>query len=152
MKLPRYQLIANDDLTTFEFISIGPKGRIYKVVQFTPSNTKNLYNLAFGDLDRSTREIDDMVVSNNNDTEKVLATIVAAVFAFTAKYPNALIYAVGSTNSRTRLYRMGITKYLSEVQHYFVVYGELTHGFVLFEQGKDYRGFLVKRKTLRFVL
>jgi hypothetical protein len=33
----------------------------------------------------------------------VLATVMAAVVAFTEKYPNAWIYARGSTTARTRL-------------------------------------------------
>jgi hypothetical protein len=32
------------------------------------------------------------------------------LYAFTGKYPNTWIYATGSTKSRARLYRMGITK------------------------------------------
>jgi hypothetical protein len=63
-----------------------------------------LYNLAFGDKDHSTGEIDDKVISNNGDSEKVLATVVATVYAFTDKYPETWIYATGSTKARTRLY------------------------------------------------
>ena len=85
MKLPRYPLAADDQLTTFEFISEGSKGRIEKLIQFTPTNLKDFYNLAFGDKDLKTGKIDDLVISNNNDSEKVLATVVAAVYAFTDK-------------------------------------------------------------------
>ena len=77
MNLPRYQLKSGDKLTTFEFISEGPKGRIPKLIQISPTNVKDMYNLAFGDKDRRTGRINDTIISNNGDSEKVLATVVA---------------------------------------------------------------------------
>jgi len=124
MKLPRYHLKSDDDLTTFEFISEGPKGLIPKIVQFTQTNLKGLYILSFGDKDQLTGEIDDLMISNNEDSEKVLTTVVAMIYAFTDKQPDAWIYATGSTKARTRLYRMGIAKYLSEVTKDFEILGE----------------------------
>ena len=146
MKLPRYQLKTGDKLTIFEFFSDGPKGRIPKLVQFTPSNLKDLYNLAFGDKDHKTGLINDTIISNNGDSEKVLATVVATVYAFTDKYPDAWAYATGSTKSRTRLYRRGINKYLSEVKGDFEVYGEINEEWEPFKENVEYDGFLVKRK------
>ena len=49
MKLDRYELKAGTKLSTFEFLSEGPKGKIIKVIQFQQMNLPNLYNLAFGD-------------------------------------------------------------------------------------------------------
>jgi hypothetical protein len=106
-------------MMTFEFISEGPKGLIHKLVRYQPTNLKEVYNLAFGDKDHTTGNIDDSVISNNKDSEKVLATVVATIYAFTDKYPDAWIYATGSTKSRTRLYIMGITKLFSEVNDDF---------------------------------
>ena len=57
--------------------------------QFKQTNLKNVYNLAFGDKDQNTGDIDDTVISNNEDSEKVLATVVATVYALTDKYPDA---------------------------------------------------------------
>ena len=114
MKLPKYPLASSDKMLTFEFISEGKKGLIIKLVQYKQTNLKDVYNLAFDDKDQKTGEIDDLIISNNGDSEKVLATVISTVYAFTDKYPNAWIYATGSTKVRTRLYRMGITKYLSE--------------------------------------
>lgn len=82
MKLDTYALKADGSLTVFEFISEGPKGLIRKAVQFQETNQSNLYNLAFGDKDPTTGDIDDFVVSDNGDSEKVLATVVSAVYAF----------------------------------------------------------------------
>jgi hypothetical protein len=146
MKLPKYPLSSGDKLMTFEFISEGPQGLIYKLVQYKLTNLVNVYNLAFGDKDNTTGDIDDKVISNNSDSEKVLATVVATVYAFTDKYPEAMIYASGSTKARTRLYRMGITRFFSEATKDFEIYGERLGEWEVFHKNTDYDGFLVRRK------
>ena len=146
MNLPKYPLASSDKMMTFEFISEGPRGLIHKLVRFQPTNLKGVYNLAFGDKDHTTGEIDDTVISNNEDSEKVLTTVVATVYAFTEKYPDTWIYATGSTKSRTRLYRMGITRFLSEVYEDFEVLGERNSNWETFQKNVEYEGFLVKRK------
>ena len=147
MKLPKYPLASSDNMMTFEFISEGPKGLIHKFVRFQPTNLKDVYNLAFGDKDHSTGNIDDMVISNNGDSEKVLASVVSTIYAFTDKFPDAWIYATGSTKSRTRLYRIGITKFLSEVEEQFEVLGEQNDEWETFRKNVEYEGFLVRRKN-----
>lgn len=149
MRLPKYPLASSDQLTTFEFISEGQKGLIHKIVQYQPTNLKNVYNLAFGDKDHTTGEIDDTIISNNGDSEKVLATVVASVYAFTDKYPEAWIYATGSTKARTRLYQMGIAKFFTEVEDDFEILGERDGDWESFMVDVKYDGFLVrKRKEL----
>lgn len=147
MKLPKYPLASSDRLMTFEFISEGPKGLIHKLVRYQPTNLKNVYNLAFGDKDHATGNIDDTVISNNGDSEKVLATVAATVYAFTDRYPDAWIYATGSTKSRTRLYRMGIAKFLAEIEDDIEVLGERNDDWETFRRDVEYEGFLVRRKN-----
>jgi hypothetical protein len=79
MRLPKYPLASSDKFLTFEFISEGHNGLIHKLVRYQPTNLKDVYNLAFGDKDHSTGDIDDTVISNNGDSEKVLTTVVATL-------------------------------------------------------------------------
>ncbi|MFI5221097.1 MAG: DUF6934 family protein [Bacteroidia bacterium] len=146
MKLPRYQLKAEKSLMVFEFISEGSKGQIPKLVKFSETNLKGLFNLAFGDKDQNTGEINDTVISNNSDSEKVLATVVATLYAFTDKHNDAFVLATGSTKARTRLYRMGITKYFNEIQKDFLVYGLRNDEWENFKKETEYGAFLAKRK------
>ncbi|PQA90423.1 hypothetical protein SAMN05421796_108148 [Chryseobacterium piscicola] len=146
MHLPKYPLNSSDKMMTFEFISEGDKGLIHKLVRFQSTNLKDVYNLAFGDKNYLTGDIDDKVISNNGDSEKVLASVVATLYAFTDKYSEVWIYATGSTKSRTRLYRMGITKFYTEVKKDFEIYGQLEDDWEEFKIGTEYDGFLVKRK------
>jgi len=146
MKLPKYQLRAEKSMLVFEFISEGPKGQILKLVKFSETNLKGFFNLSFGDKDKNTGEINDKVISNNNDSEKVFATVVATLYAFTDKYPDAYVLATGSTKARTRLYRMGITKYFDEIQKDYHIYGLRNDEWENFEKEIEYDAFLAKRK------
>jgi hypothetical protein len=87
-----------------------------------------------------------MVVTNNGDSERVLSTVVGAVYAFTYKYPNSFIFAIGSTNARTRLYRMGISKYIREIRNDFDVFGLKDNVWHPFRKRVEYDAFLVNRK------
>lgn len=146
MNLPRYELKAEKSLSIFEFISDGIKGEIPKIIKFDETTIKDVFNLAFGDKDSETGEIDDTVVSNNGDSEQVLATVVAAVYAFTDKYKDVWVYATGSTSARTRLYQMGISKYLNEIKHDFNMFGLLDSEWHKYEPNINYIAFLAKRK------
>ncbi len=85
----------------------------------------DFYNLGLRDKVLDTGEIDDLSVFNNNGSDRVLATVVAAVFAFTDSNQDSWMYAAGSTRARTRLYRMGISKYYDTVIEYFFFFGLL---------------------------
>jgi hypothetical protein len=146
MHLDRYQFKTVEDLTFFEFISVGPKGRIVKIIQFTPTETEGIYNLALGDMDLSTQTIDYLAVSNNQDSEKVFATVVLALYGFTNLYKDAWIFAEGNTKARTRLYRMGISKYFEKASEDFFILGQISSTWEPFVVGRNYDAFVVKRK------
>ena len=146
MKLPRYELIAEKSLQVYEFTSEGQKGRIPKLIKFSETALKGFYNLAFGDKNLETGDIDDLAVSNNGDSEQVLATVVSAVYSFTEVNPEFWVYATGSTKSRTRLYRMGITKYIDQIEKDFHVFGQLEGEGEEFQKDIDYSAFAVLRK------
>jgi hypothetical protein len=124
----------------------GPKGKIPKIIKFSETTLKGFYNVAFGDKNLETGDIDDAVVSNNGDSEQVLATVVSAVYSFTEQENEAWVYATGSTLSRTRLYRMGITKYFDEAKQDFIVFGLRDGEWEEFMKEIDYTAFVVRRK------
>lgn len=130
MSVDKYELISGDYFEEFEFISIGKKGEIHKIIQFTPAGYVNVYNLGFGDKDMKTGSISDNVISNNGDSEKVLSTVIEALYLFTDKNQDALVYATGSTTSRTRLYQMGITKFLDQAKKDFIILRTAKKGMV----------------------
>jgi hypothetical protein len=146
MRFPKYQYSSEDQLLYYEFVSIGPKGKIRKIVEYSTTSVDNVYNLAFGDYDENIDGIDDKSITNNGDSQKVLTTVASTVYAFTGKYPNAWVHVTGSTTVRTRLYRMGITNNLTEIANDFHIYGLLNEKWEKFVIGEDYEAFLVTRK------
>jgi hypothetical protein len=147
MKYPKYQYRSETSMRYYEFSSEGMKGLIKKIVEFTETGTENVYNLGFADYDEKTKTTSDISVTNNGDSLKVLATVASTVYAFTQKNPKAWILATGSTNIRTRLYRMGITNNLAEINEDFKVFGLNDIGkWVTFIVGEDYEAFLLTKK------
>lgn len=143
----RYDTQAETDFKTFDFISTGPNGNIKKVIRYAEMKERNFYNLGFGDKDPITGYVNDISVTNNNDSQKVLATVAATLYAFFDEYPEATVIATGTTEARTRLYRMGITNNLEEVEQDFVVLGLAESGWESFRKTVNYSAFLVRRKT-----
>jgi hypothetical protein len=147
MNKPKYLYKSESLLTNHEFISEGSKGQIKKMVQFTQTGTANVFNLAFGDYDEQTKTINDLSVTNNGDSLKVLATVASIVYAFLDKNPSFWVFATGSTAVRTRLYRMGITNNLAEITEDFEVFGFTEEGeWTEFVVGDDYEAFLITKK------
>lgn len=144
----RYEVQIDDTVTLFEFISEGRHGKIAKVVRFSPTNLKDLYNLGFGDKDVLTGKVSDTVITDNGDSEKVLATVGATVYSFTAKNPTAFVAIAGSTEARTRLYRIAISKYLDNIKEDYNVFGLPRSGgfWKPFKPDGDYKAFLLRRK------
>lgn len=95
-------------LKIYEFTSEGPKRTFRKMVEYSETSTKNIYNLAFGDYNEKTKNIDYLSITNNVDSIKVLATVASTFYAFTEKYRKVFIFTTGSTAFRIRLYRMGL--------------------------------------------
>jgi len=144
MQFEKYELKASSSLLRFEFYSIGPKGKIKKSVIYKAfEDNPKVFNLGFGDADKN-GNIDDLVITGNKDSKKVLATVVATIFKVFEKYPHAYIFATGSTKSRTRLYRIGITNNLHEVDKSFEIYGYINQQWEKFKKNRDYEAFLIR--------
>jgi hypothetical protein len=146
MELEKYLLQTDDEQTIFEFYSQGPRGNILKRVAYTPTTISNLWQLVMGDYNTETDEIDFLNVTNNNDREKVLATVGSTLYSFFDKLPQVMVYARGSTNSRTRLYQIGINSMYEQIIQDFEVYGELDGEFERFSKNKNYNSFIVIKK------
>mgnify|MGYP003580990343 CR=1 FL=1 len=111
-----------------------------------------IFNLGFGDVDQN-GSVNYLAISNNGDAEKILATVARSVIFFTNLYPEAVIYVMGSTESRTRRHQMGISKFWKEIEPMFDVYGVIANNNIEpFRSGKNYQAFVGKRKNCIFVL
>jgi len=147
MELPKYQISTNEDQTVFKFISDGPNGKIAKIVLYQPMNEPFLYNLALGDLDPKTGEIDFDIKTNNGDRNMILSTISETVYAFLYQRPNCAIHFKGSDSVRTRLYQMAISNYFEELSEDFEIQGKLRYELLRFTKGVNYEAFIIQLKN-----
>jgi hypothetical protein len=140
-------LNTTDDLSIFECASIGDKGHILKRIEFTPTEFPDIINLAFGDIEED-GQIDDRCISDNGDRNKILATIAFAVDVYLGRYPDKWIYFQGSTDQRTRLYRMAIGLNLDELLTRFEIYGEYAGKIHPIKNNLEVKALLVKKKNV----
>jgi hypothetical protein len=149
VELEQYKFEASKEFLEYTFYSEGPRGNIKKMIRSTLEVMLGLryYNLSFGDWNDELKIIDDLAKSNNQDIEKIFATIATAVLDFCTHYPDAIIYAIGSTPARTRRYQMELNKYLKEIETDFELFGFIEDkGFISFRPGINYLSFLAFRK------
>ena len=149
MRLEKYQLEINPNKTSFEFISVGPKGHILKRIEYSKlkaKGLKNYYNLGFGDVNSESKEINDTIITDNKDSEKVLATVANTVYIFTKYYPKAKIYFEGSSDARIRLYQIAINKYFDDFSETFDIEGYTSKQWFSFEKNVNYEAFLITRE------
>jgi hypothetical protein len=150
MLLDRYDYEVGVSFQQYDFYSEGPKGRIRKAILYTFLGTRDgddYYNLGFGDYNEDDKTVNDLSVSNNEDRDKILATVAVTTLEFTSHFSNCKIVAAGSTPARTGLYQMGIAKYYKEISEMFDIQGLMEeNGWMPFERGVNYLALLVTRK------
>jgi hypothetical protein len=74
--LEKYNYRTGKDFMVYIFESNGPKGPIQKVAKFNEIGNL-IYNFGFGDYNPVTDGISDTSVSNNSDTDIIMARWVA---------------------------------------------------------------------------
>jgi hypothetical protein len=142
-----YDLIPDRSGTKFDFFSRGPKGVIWKTIQFQNVDG-NIYNLSIGDWDESMEKINDLSRSNNNDRDIVFNTVGSAVLIFLNNFPEARIIVKGSTPARMRLYQMEIKTNLIEINMCVNIFGFNDGKWVPVNRNKDYEIFLVTKMNI----
>lgn len=119
---------------------------INKVVAFQQTSVATIYNLGLADYDPTTGEIDDTIITDNGDMEKILATIFQIVLYYLSINPNHIVYFSGNSPSRTRLYRIAINHSLNELTVLVDVLGVINLQPEPFTANRAYDGFLIRKK------
>jgi hypothetical protein len=146
MNAPAYEFLTTSDALAFEFDSVSATRTIRKVVVYDRfPNVPFLFNLSLADQCPD-GFLDDLARTNNDDLERVMATVGQTLFVFFERYPNAVVYFTGSTEARTRLYQIIIAKELADAQQWFVIQGVTNDGAESFQPNKSYKAFLLTWK------
>jgi hypothetical protein len=96
MFLDRYEFETGNSFQ-YDFYSEGPNGKIRKAILYTLIGTRDgidYYNLGFGDYNENTETVNDLSVSNNNDRDKILATVAVTAIEFTSRFPDCKIVSL----------------------------------------------------------
>jgi len=141
------------DTIRYTFISNGKKGAINKLVEFSETSQKGIFNFGFGDLNFD-GTIDDIANSNNGDLVGVLSTIVHILIDFTNQHKEYNIVFTGSTLQRTKIYQQILKRHYTNFSKVFFITG-LTqmNDERYFEEDFDpntlntYIAFFIKRKS-----
>lgn len=144
---------------TYLFISEGPKGEIIKAVKLSKVRqnqfTSSIYNLAFGNWDDNTSEIDDMSRSNNSDIRKILDTVFTIAIKFLKEKSGRVIGFQGSMDSKSVLsgknqrniaYQRMIEQNWDLIRENYIIFGIKDREIVPYEYRVEYDGFLIKPK------
>jgi hypothetical protein len=86
-------------------------------------------------------------ISNNGDRNKVLSTVCQAIELYLKKYPTKIVYFKGSTEERTRLYRIIISNNLKHFDLHYDILSEQESDFVAFRSNIIAR-FCSQKKTV----
>ena len=114
-----YALYPLSDLI-FSFHSEGIQGKILKIVIFTHLDNGK-WNLAFGDW--KNKNLDDKVMSNNEDVVKVIGTVAKAAYKFFENYPDATLEIKPVDEKRKKLYNIAFQRHFHEIVANFQIFG-----------------------------
>lgn len=141
-----YFYLDTEDKTEYYFQSEGPQGKIIKKVIFSPMD-EDLWNLAFGDLHNG--DIDDSIISNNNDIVKILATIVKIAYEFSAEFPTRSIHIKPVDKKRKQLYNNVFRRNFEIISQTFHIIGTSNDIDEGYSSEKFYDIFKLKRKFVQ---
>lgn len=152
MTIDSYPLSSSPDRLTYYFNNVGEEVTYPSAIVYVPIYDKhpNTYNLAFGVVSRTELggrvwyTIDDTVVTDNQNRDTVLATVIKSIFKFWEMYPGRSVFITGSTPARTRMYRGIIGNYGHEMSEYAKFYGVAGQIKYPFQPNMNYEGFIIE--------
>jgi hypothetical protein len=147
MKREVYKCVKILDLTVYEFYSIGPNGRIRKLIKLNlVQRIPLIFTLELGKA-LAKNKIDVFSVTDNKDTEKILSSVTEVLIEFLHERHEALVLFEGSTSARTRLFQIWISKALDKYGDLISIEGRIGNRWHRFEKGVTFDAFLIKRKN-----
>jgi hypothetical protein len=129
----------------YEFYSESENRKVKKLVIFSGRDDNQVYNLALLDV-LEDGQYSDIVVTNNNDFQTVMATVIDILKDFLNEFPQKIVTFRGSDERRQRLYRIIITRELDIIKQNFSVFGLKNENVEIFEPNKEYELFIITKR------
>ena len=144
MNEPFYDFIVLDEAHRFEFMSIGTRC-IQKAIIFYKTDYPDVVTLTLANvLENGT--LDVFTISDNGDRNRILATVMQSITLFLNTHPAKTIAFTGSSPSRTRLYKIVISRELNILTRQYRIQGIGPLGIEEFVSAHEYRHFLISLK------
>ena len=128
----------------YEFVSVSAKKEVRKIVLLSQTKASNFYNLALLDL-LENGDLSDLAETNNEDLKTVMATVIQITIDFFVKMPDCYVIFKGNDNRRQRLYRILISRELTEITKKFKFFGGIGDSILEFETNTFYEFYLIKK-------
>lgn len=133
----------------FCFTSEGVRP-IEKTVRFSKIHKlgQTYYNLAFGDYDSETDQLDDKVVTDNGDMRRVLRTVVSIVEVFFSEHPTERLHIDGSDAIRHSYYHKLLHDYSDLITRLYNIEGSSNGKVEPFKRKTEYNFLIVSVRSL----
>lgn len=106
----------------------------------------SVFSLGLGD-ELADGTLSDITITDNKDLENVIGSVAAAIDMFLNSFPTRSVFIKGSTESRTRLYRIILSRAKVEISNRFLVYGLLNEMWEDYQSDRPYTAFLIASKS-----
>jgi hypothetical protein len=149
MEKDKYPFEKTQDITVYDFYSIGHRGTIRKKIRFDlMQRSPSIFNLTLGNIpdEEDQDEIDTMTVTGNGDTAKILTVVSDVIIDFLLGRTEALVYVEGATPARNRLFQMWIARTYKEIRHRIWIEGLVKKRWIPFKKGITFEAFLIRKK------
>ena len=138
-----YEYFSLKDDILYGFMSEGTKGTIIKIIIFTPTEDGK-WNLAFGDWQN--KDVDDKVMSNNQDVVRVIGTVAKVTYKFFENYPDAVLIIDPVDEKRKKLYNIVFQRHFETIKKDFKIVGILGEKSSNYSPKKRYDSFELSLK------
>jgi hypothetical protein len=115
-----YPYFPIKDDVLYGFVSEGVRGAIFKLIIFTPLED-NEWNLAFGDWRKD--NLDDKIMTNNQDVVRVIGTVTKVAFNFFNNHPDATLVIKPVDEKRKRLYNIVFRRHHEAINKSCIIWG-----------------------------
>lgn len=148
MDQPAYDVKVLEDGCRFDFLSLGYTAT-HKAIIFDETEMPFLYSLTLVEVQWDGK-LSACINNSNTDVKPTLATVFKAIETFTTNNPRAIVGFQGNTESKTRLYRIAITRDLDKFLSKYLIWGirSDTGKRELFKPDQPYKSFLVTSRYL----
>ena len=132
------------DNQLYTFFSEGVKGKIQKVIIFT-LEINGKWNLGFGDWENN--DVDDKVMTNNQDVVKVIGTVAKVTYDFFDNHPDAIVVIKPVDEKRKKLYNIVFQRHYAFIKEKFLINGSINKELEVYSPIKVYDGFELSLKS-----